>query len=142
MNYAYAILETEAKITLQAHGFDPGMGILHTDKRYRGSLAHDPIETVRPFVDGLAIELLASHELARGEVIETREGVCRVRPPLTRELISLAPGLRPALTELARSLTSRLLGQGNTAIPPPARTRSATTVGKGGTQRVITSPDR
>jgi hypothetical protein len=33
--------ETEATIVLQAHGFDPGIGILHTDKRYRGSLAHD-----------------------------------------------------------------------------------------------------
>jgi CRISPR-associated protein Cas1 len=46
INYAYAILETEATITLQAHGFDPGIGILHTDKRYRGSLAHDLMEPV------------------------------------------------------------------------------------------------
>jgi len=26
INYAYAILETEATIVLQTHGFDPGMG--------------------------------------------------------------------------------------------------------------------
>jgi CRISPR-associated protein Cas1 len=51
VNYAYAILETEATIALQAHGFDPGMGILHTDKRYRSSLAHDLMEPLRPVVD-------------------------------------------------------------------------------------------
>lgn len=55
INYAYAILETEATIALHAHGFDPGIGILHTDKRYRGSLAHDLMEPVRPVVDGLVI---------------------------------------------------------------------------------------
>ena len=47
MNYAYAILETEATITLQAYGFNPGIGVLRTDKRYRGSLAHDLTEPVR-----------------------------------------------------------------------------------------------
>jgi CRISPR associated protein Cas1 len=42
--------ETEATITLHTHGFDPGLGMLHTDKRYRGSLAHDLMEPVRPLV--------------------------------------------------------------------------------------------
>jgi len=46
------VLETEAKIVLQAHGFDPGMGILRTDKRYCGSLARDLMDPLRPVVDG------------------------------------------------------------------------------------------
>src|SRR5688572_3604835 len=78
INYAYAILETEAMITLHTHGFDSGLGILHTDKRYRGSLAHDLMEPVRPLVDGMVLDLLDEHPLERGDVLETREGVCRL----------------------------------------------------------------
>lgn len=94
LNYGYAILETEATIVLQAHGFDPGMGILHTDKRYRGSLAHDLMEPVRPVLDGLVIDLIARHPLARGDVYETREGVCRLGPPLARPLANWGRMLR------------------------------------------------
>src|SRR5207247_6396949 len=54
-NYAYAVLETEARIALQAYGFDPGLGILHTDKRYRGSLAADLMEPVRPLADEVVL---------------------------------------------------------------------------------------
>jgi CRISP-associated protein Cas1 len=71
INYEYAILETEATIALQAHGFDPGLGILHTDKRYRGSFAHDLMEPVRRVVDGLVLDLLVEHPLERGDVYET-----------------------------------------------------------------------
>jgi CRISPR-associated protein Cas1 len=67
VNYGYAILETEATVVLQAHGFDPGIGILHTDKRYHGSLASDLMEPLRPVLDGMVIELVRSTALARGE---------------------------------------------------------------------------
>jgi CRISPR-associated protein Cas1 len=133
VNYAYAILETEATITLQAHGFDPGMGILHTDKRYRSSLAHDLMEPLRPVVDGLVIELVRTHPLSRGDVHETREGVCRLGPPLARTLAGWAPSLRPALANCARELEALLLGARGTR---PARPRTATTAGKGGKRRV------
>lgn len=75
-NYAYAILETEAMIVLHAYGFDPTIGILHTDKRYRGSLAHDLIEPVRPIADRLLLDVVAEHRFVRGELIETPEGAC------------------------------------------------------------------
>jgi hypothetical protein len=133
VNYAYAILETEATITLQAHGFDPGMGILHTDKRYRSSLAHDLMEPLRPVVDGLVIELVKTRPLARGDVHETREGVCRIGPPLACTLAGWAPSLRPALADCARELEA-LLGDGRGARP--ARRRNATTAGKGGKRRL------
>lgn len=133
MNYAYAILETEATITLQAYGFDPGMGILHTDKRYRGSLAHDLMEPMRPVVDGLVLGLLADHALQRGDVYETREGVCRLGPPLARRLAGWAPSLRPALANSAHELEALLLGAPGTR---PTRRRNATTAGKGGKRRL------
>jgi hypothetical protein len=133
VNYAYAILETEAIITLQAHGFDPGMGILHTDKRYRSSLAHDLMEPLRPVVDGLVIDLVETHPLSRGDVYETREGVCRLGPPLARRLAAWAPLLRPALGNCAQELGALLVGGRGTR---PARRRNATTAGKGTRRRL------
>jgi hypothetical protein len=132
VNYAYAILETEATITLHTHGFDPGLGILHTDKRYRGSLAHDLMEPVRPVIDGMILELLAEHALERGDVYETREGICRLGAPMARRL-RWAPALRASLEDHAGRLGVLLLGVGCTR---PARRRNAATSGKGGKRRL------
>jgi CRISPR-associated endonuclease Cas1 len=138
INYAYAILETEATITLQAHGFDPGMGTLHTDKRYRGSLAHDLMEPVRPVVDRLVLNLVSEHVLHRGEVYETREGVCRLGPPTARRLAQWAPALRRVLAEQAHTLASLLLVEEGTAAGRPALKRSSAIAGKGSKRRTAT----
>jgi CRISPR-associated endonuclease Cas1 len=132
INYGYAILETEATIALQAHGFDPGLGILHTDKRYRGSLAHDLMEPVRPVVDGFVIDLVQRHALRRGDVYETREGVCRLGPALAKNLAQWPQMLRPALDHHATRLASHLVGGPSTR---PARRRSGDTAGKGSKRR-------
>ena len=108
INYGYAILETEATIALQAYGFDPGVGILHTDKRYRGSLAHDLMEPVRPAVDGFVLDLLADHALQRGDVYETREGVCRPGPPMARRLAGMGPLAPPSPGESRAELQALL----------------------------------
>jgi CRISPR associated protein, Cas1 family len=50
------------------------LGILHTDKRYRESLAHHLMEPIRPVVAGVVIQLLRGGPLARGDVYETRGG--------------------------------------------------------------------
>ena len=59
-----------ASVSRIAYGFDPGIGILHTDKRYRGSLAHDLMEPARPLVDGMVLDLLDGHALERADVYE------------------------------------------------------------------------
>jgi CRISP-associated protein Cas1 len=133
INYAYAIVKTEAMITLHAHGFDPGLGILHTDKRYRGSLVHDLIEPVRPVVDGMVLELLGQHALERGGVYETREGVCRLGPSMARRQAQWAPALRPRLEAHATELAVLLLGGRSTR---PARRRDAAAAGKGSKRRL------
>jgi CRISPR-associated endonuclease Cas1 len=135
INYGYAILETEATIALQAHGFDPGVGILHSDKRYRGSLAHDLMEPIRPLVDGLVIDLVACQALGRSDVYETREGVCRLRPAMARRLADLVPAMRGPLADEASSLARVLLRTGQSPAPP-ARRRTAQTAGKGSRRRV------
>jgi hypothetical protein len=57
-------------------GFDTTLGLPHNDKRYRLSLASDLMEPVRPVADRIAFELLRDREFSRGEVVETRQGVC------------------------------------------------------------------
>jgi hypothetical protein len=71
-----------AVFAIAAHklGFDPSIGILHTDQRYRRSLASDLMEPARPVADRMVLDLLSRRELTRGDAVETREGVCRLGP--------------------------------------------------------------
>jgi CRISPR/Cas system-associated endonuclease Cas1 len=82
---------------------------MHTDRRYRSSLASDLMEPARPAVDELVLSLLEDRHLARGDVIETREGVCRVGLPLSRELAQWGPQLRSAVAPHAELLARTLL---------------------------------
>ena len=139
-NYTYAILETEATVVLQAFGFDPSLGILHSDKRYRGSLAADLMEAGRPAADAIVLELLGNRELRLGDVYETREGVCRLGPTLARELAQSGPALREALMPRAAQLTKTLLGDQAKRIAPPVRRRTRGEAGKGTKRRVTPRP--
>lgn len=90
LNYLYAILEGEARIAALAIGLDPGMGVLHADQPARDSLALDLIEVVRPEVDAYVIELLQRQAFRASDFFETRQGVCRLLPPLARLLCGTA----------------------------------------------------
>lgn len=121
LNYLYAILQTEATIAAQRMGFDPTLGLMHKDKRYRPSLASDLMEPVRPVADRLVVDLLLERDLMRGDVVETREGVCRLGPQLARELGAHSHGLREAVAPHAESLARDLL---NAPDHPTPLTRS------------------
>jgi len=86
LNYGYALLETEAILACHAMGLDPALGLMHAATRYRGSLASDLMEPVRPIVDRFVIELFTHRELDRGDVHETRAGICRVGAPLAAKI--------------------------------------------------------
>ena len=90
-------------------GFDPTMGLMHTDKRYRSALSSDLMEPVRPVVDRLAFQLLRDRELSRGDVVETRQGVCRLGVGLARELGGHSIALREAVGPHAERLARELL---------------------------------
>jgi CRISPR-associated endonuclease Cas1 len=109
LNYLYAILQTEATIAAQRMGFDPTIGLMHADKRYRPSLASDLMEPVRPFADRIAFELLRDREFNRGEVVETRQGVCRLGVGVGRELGLRSHDLREAVAPHAEHLARELL---------------------------------
>lgn len=109
LNYTYAILETEATIACHTIGLDPSLGLMHTDLRYRGSLATDLMEPARPAADQLVLDMLAEHVFQRGELHETREGVCRLGPPLAAQLARFALPLRAAVAPHAEQLARTLL---------------------------------
>jgi CRISPR-associated protein Cas1 len=125
LNYLYAILQCEATIAAYRMGFDPSLGLMHADKRYRPSLASDLMEPARLAADRLAIELLENRELRRGDVVETREGTCRLGPQLARELGSAAHPLRAAVAPHAEWLARELLGAPDHPTPLTRQRHSA-----------------
>jgi CRISPR-associated endonuclease Cas1 len=104
LNYLYAILEAEAHLSLIQIGLDPGMGIFHADERRRNSLACDIMEPIRPNVDAYVLELLASRAFKKGDFFETREGVCRVMPSISRQLMATGPMWAEALHPVVESV--------------------------------------
>lgn len=62
------------------------MGVFHTDRRDRASLALDPMEAVRPTVDAYLLALLTQRTLAARDLVETRKGGCKITPRLAGEL--------------------------------------------------------
>ena len=86
LNYLYAILEAEARLACLGAGLDPGLGVLHADQRSRDSLALDVIEAVRPDVDAYVLHLLRSSVFRASDFHETRQGLCRILPPLSHRL--------------------------------------------------------
>jgi hypothetical protein len=113
LNYLYAIAEAEAKIAALAVGCDPGLGIMHADQGSRDSLALDLMEPVRPQVDGFVLDLLESRGFRKKDFFETRKGVCRVMPPLTKLLAETAPRWAAAVAPIAEQLARQLLGKGS-----------------------------
>lgn len=112
LNCLYAILEGEATIAARVVGLDPGLGVLHADQQNRDSLAADLMEPVRPLVDRYVFELLARRTFAADDFYETRQGVCRVTPPLARELALTAPDWARAVGRVAEDV-ARLLDAGS-----------------------------
>jgi hypothetical protein len=91
LNYLYAVLEAEARLACLAVGLDPGLGVLHADQKSRDSLALDVMEAVRPEVDVYVLELLSTSVFRADDFHETRQGVCRLLPPLSHRLAETAP---------------------------------------------------
>jgi CRISPR-associated endonuclease Cas1 len=125
-NYLYSLLEGEAAIAARIVGLDPGLGLLHADQLNRDSLAADLMEPVRPLVDRHVLDLLRSASFAANDFYETRQGVCRLTPPLARDLAASLPTWRSAVGRVAEDV-ARLLddgGRGGRAMPTPLTGRN------------------
>lgn len=119
LNYLYALLESEATIAARVVGLDPGLGVLHADQLNRDSLAADLMEPVRPLVDRYLLELLRARPFAAADFYETRQGVCRLTPPLARELAATLPEWRLEAGIVAEVVAELLSGEVGGRIPTP-----------------------
>jgi CRISPR-associated endonuclease Cas1 len=94
LNYAYAILEAEARIAALAVGLDSGLGVLHADINARDSLALDLMEVVRPMLDAWLLDMLASRTFRKADFVKTRDGICQLMPPFTMSAANGVASLR------------------------------------------------
>lgn len=116
LNYCYALLEAEATLACAVIGLDPGLGILHSDKKNRDSLALDLMEAVRPDVDRYLLELLLSHTFSLRDFHETRDGRCRVLAPLTHTLASNLPAWGSHIAPYAEGIARIIASGANRSI--------------------------
>jgi len=117
LNYAYAIVEAEARIAALAVGLDPGMGVLHADLKARDSLALDLMEAVRPQVDAWLLDALSTRTFRKADFFETREGNCRLMPPVAKAVAETTSLWTFALGPVAEH-SARLIAQ---PVPQVAR---------------------
>jgi CRISPR-associated protein Cas1 len=92
LNYLYALLEAETRLTIAALGLDPGLGLLHVDSATRDSLACDLMEPVRPGVDGFLIDTVMRSPLKREWFFEQRDGTCRLMADFASRLAETTSG--------------------------------------------------
>jgi len=121
LNYLYAILEAEARLAILAVGCDPGLGVLHSDIQARDSLACDVMETVRPEVDALLLDILTTRSFKKADFFERRDGMCRVMPPTTHQLAETGPRWRNALAPIAEHIAQRFMDTASYNPSPGSR---------------------
>lgn len=124
-----------------AMGLDPGMGILHSDLKSRDSFVFDVIEPLRPVVDGWVLTLLAERTFAARVFFETRQGVCRLIPPLPQALAEMCPAWQRWLAR-SSSRWRRATAQGTAAKPLRVPTLLTQSNRRAGRDRVRTAPKR
>ena len=78
LNFLYALLESESRLSASAMGLDPGIGVLHVDTPNRDSLACDLMEVCRPKVDTFVLHWLQSEPLRKSDFWEDRNGNCQL----------------------------------------------------------------
>jgi CRISPR-associated endonuclease Cas1 len=115
LNYAYALLEAEARIATLSVGLDPGMWVLHADLKARDSLALDLMEATRPNVDAWLLSTLSTRTFRKADFFETREGNCRLMPPLAKAVAETTPRWTAALGPIAEH-AARLIVQAGPQI--------------------------
>lgn len=136
LNYLYALLEVEAILACQVVGLDPGLGLVHADAKGRSSFALDLLEPIRPRVDAYVLDLIARRTFRKAEFLETEDGHCRLRPPLTHELAESLPlwakEVAPLAELVAHAFGEALAGSYVPSTPLTGeRSRAAQAVVKG-----------
>jgi len=120
LNYTYTLAEAECRLALQALGLDPGLGVVHTDKKNRDSLALDLLEPLRPVAEQHVLQLLTARFFTTDDFHETAQGSCRLLPPLTHLVAQALPEFAVAVAPLAEGIAHALAH----SSPGPVRLRT------------------
>jgi CRISP-associated protein Cas1 len=89
LNYAYAVLQSQVQIRLVAEGYDPMLGIMHSDRDDAAAFVFDMMEPERPKVDRAALGFLKSEALHPADFTIREDGVVRLNPELARRVAAL-----------------------------------------------------
>ena len=90
LNYLFAILESEARLTAVALGLDPGIGFLHVDTDARDSTACDFMEPVRPQIEAYLFDWIQCQPFRREWFFEKADGNCRLMASICSRLSETA----------------------------------------------------
>jgi CRISPR-associated endonuclease Cas1 len=135
LNYLYAVLESEARLSLAELGLDPGLGVMHYDTRNRDSLASDLMEPIRPQVDAFLLDWLRKGPIRREWFFEQRDGNCRLMGSFAVQLSETAQMWRRAVAPFAegisRSLWTNLSKRGDAKAPATRLTQNHKREAKG-----------
>lgn len=91
LNYGYTLGESVARHACQVVGLDPALGVMHTDKPHRDSLALDLLETLRPTIDRSVLHLLAVRHFRYLDFTQTPQGQVRLTETVTHALAASMP---------------------------------------------------
>jgi CRISPR-associated protein Cas1 len=79
LSFLYAMLGHDCRSALEAHGLDPQVGFLHTDKPGRAGLALDMMEELRPVLaDRLVLSLVNRSQLRAADFVVEDAGAVRL----------------------------------------------------------------
>lgn len=144
LNYLYRVAEIECVHACHAYGLHPALGISHTDKAGRDSMALDLLEAIRPLCERIALELLAPDGVIpyvngkpayfdRRWFHETSDGTIRLVAPLTHRLAShaaeLAEAIQPHVYKVAQMLAHA--ANGIVSVKRPLKPAKPTGIHKG-----------
>ena len=158
LNFAYRVGESEASHACHAFGLHPALGILHSDKQGRDSMALDLLEAIRPAIDREILSILDTGlgvpygpdgrpcYLDRRLFHETKNGTARLEPPLTHRIAGYAAQwgseIRPHAEASARVLALAASGEVSVRrVKRPARPRVPASSCKRARLREGTGPD-
>jgi hypothetical protein len=144
LNYCFALLEAETRLSVSALGLDPGLGVgLHTDTANRDSLALDVLEPIRPQIETWLLNWIESEPLCRGDFFETGTGNCRLMSQFCIKLSGTAAVWRKLVAPWAEYVAQALWSgtkprHGDNSVLPTRLTqqRRKEAKGKGWTSRV------
>ena len=89
LNYAYGVLQSQVQIRLVSEGYDPMLGIMHSDRDDASVFVFDMMEPERPKVDRAVLAFLKSEALHPADFTIRDDGVVRLNPELARRVASL-----------------------------------------------------